>query len=99
MKKLLIAIIALYLTACGSIQPQKEYITQTKIIKQEVPEELLEIHKIKEFISREEYLALTPYEREEYLTNYILNLLVQIKIYENQIKKIKEMNNEGKSKD
>jgi hypothetical protein len=98
MKKLLIAITALFLTACGTMQPQKEYITQTKIVKQEVPEELLEIQKIKEFISKEEYLALTPYEREEYLTNYILNLLVRMKIYENQIQKIREINNESKPK-
>jgi uncharacterized protein YdeI (YjbR/CyaY-like superfamily) len=96
MKKFLIIILAVLLSACASA-PQKEYITQTKIIEQKIPEDLLSTFDDKEFIKKEDYLKLTPYQREEYLTNYILDLMLELKIYKNQIQRIKELNNESKS--
>jgi uncharacterized protein YdeI (YjbR/CyaY-like superfamily) len=96
MNRFLIIILAVFLSACAST-PQKEYITQTKTIEQKIPEDLLSTFDDKEFIKREDYLNLTPYQREEYLTNYILDLMLELKIYKNQIQRIKELNNESKS--
>jgi len=99
MNKFLIIFLTIFLSACATTStPQKEYITQTKIIQQKIPENLLSTFDNKELISKEEYLKLTPYQREEYLTNYILDLLLQLKIYKNQIERIKDLNNESKSK-
>jgi uncharacterized protein YdeI (YjbR/CyaY-like superfamily) len=98
MKKFFIIILAVILSACASA-PQKEYVTQTKTIEQKIPEDLLSTFDDKELIKKEDYLNLPPYQREEYLTNYILDLMLQLKIYKNQIQRIKDLNNESKPQD
>jgi len=99
MKKFLVFLSTLFLGACASTTIEKEYVTKTNTIKQKIPDDLLTTIEPKPLINKEEYLSLPPYKREEYLTNYILDLISQLKVCNSQILRIKELNNESKPKD
>lgn len=94
-------LLPLFLTGCGTT-PQKEIVTQTKVVRVTIPDTLLTNCIPNKPISKEEYLQLNIWEREQYLVSYNIYLLSVIKECNIKIDKIRELNretnNESKSK-
>jgi len=89
-----VGLIVIFLTGCGGMNSyNKLEVTDVKTKQFVIPDELLSVINPEKPITREEYLKLSPTEREIYLTNYSISLLKSIKECNINIVKIKDLNN------
>lgn len=84
---------AFILSGCA-LTPKKEVVTQTKVVRITIPDKLLTNCIPNKPISKEEYLQLKIWEREQYLVSYNIYLLSVIKECNIKIDKIRELNRE-----
>jgi len=97
MRYILLIAFALVISGC-STQPKynKLDVQPVKHVYVSIPESLVSPCNPDKPMSKEEYLALKPHEREEYLTNYSIRLLGVIKSCNLQLKSISELNKQAK---
>jgi len=91
MKVLFATLLILILSGCGLFtkkEPEKVYITKTEYVTVTIADSLRAKCKHTKPIPIEEYMSLTPIEREEYLTDYSIELLGNIKDCETQKNKV-----------
>lgn len=82
MKLLLIVLLLLTLSGCGLFskkEPEKVYVTKVEYVKVNVPSPLRKNCVKTRPMSVNDYMSLTPIEREEYLTDYSIQLLGNLK--------------------
>jgi len=80
------------LTGCSTSPKYTELnVTDTKVVQLSIPPSLTEQVYPQKLISQEEYLKLKIYEREQYLTDYIVNLMGNLKQCNVKLEAIKEL--------
>lgn len=93
-KHWLILLLAVFLTACGSTPTyNKVEVQKVEYTKKRIPDDLLEYSIPEKPISVEEYMKLDPKERERWLADYNVSLLLTIQESNARIKKIRDINN------
>jgi hypothetical protein len=93
----LLAVIAtlFQLTGCATKPVYSQLqVQETKVIKEKLPPSLLTACLPKAPVTKELYMAYKPYEREQYLADYVVNLLGSLKDCDNKISKIRELSSD-----
>lgn len=97
MMLLLVMMSAVFLSGCGTTKPKTVEITNIKMVPIPIPDVLLEPCKPNKPITVDEYLKLNVLERETYLTNYSIDLMVNLSDCNKKLKSIKELRDENQS--
>lgn len=80
------------LSGCATQHKEATIIKDVEIIEKKIPQELLNKVKVPDSIDVSTYMNMKPYEREEYLTQYINKLISEIFIINAQIDEIDKLN-------
>ena len=83
MRVVLIALLTMTLSGCGLFakkETEKIYITKTEYIRIDVPKDFRKTCSVTPPLKAEDYMVLTTIEREEYLTDYVINLYGNIEV-------------------
>lgn len=98
MKNVILIGAILLLTGCSIFQkePEKIYVTETKFVTPEVPKSLTDPCVADRPFKSDQYLKLTPVEREQYLTDYSIGLLGVINVCNKKLSGINKILTEAK---
>lgn len=90
-------LVAVFATGCAFNKPPSPTVVyKTQFIYQEVPEQLTKTVPMSRPISKEEYLAMTVYERESYMADYSVQALKSLHKCNTQLGSISELSRRWK---
>lgn len=90
-------LVAVFATGCAFNKPPPPTVVyKTQFIYQEVPERLTKTVTMSRPISKEEYLAMTVYERESYMADYSVQALKSLHKCNAQLGSISELSRRWK---
>lgn len=88
---LFLAIMSMFLVGCASNTPMKETVYVNKYIYVKVPTQLTKRIIPEKPISKDSYMAMSFYEREDYLSTYVVKLIGDVRMCNNQLDKIEKI--------
>ena len=96
MKYFLSFILVFILSACGHLTPVETVVTKTEVIHTSIPNSLLKDCSVTKPPSKVSYLAMDYAGKEDALSNYIINLLKDLKLCNTQLSEIRNYQIEQK---
>lgn len=92
---LVLAFVSMFLIGCASNTPTKETVYVNKYIYVTVPTQLTKRIVPERPVAKDKYMAMSFYEREDYLSTYTVKLIGDIRMCNNQLDKIEKIQGEA----